>query len=170
MHKIEVFYDHTCPYCLRGLECFTRLVKDYPQAEIAWRPVEAHPKVEEPEHLPYADLAVMGAFFARDHAIDLASYNERVFDMYFNEHRKVDDLKVLAQAVEPLGIDPKAFVAALADDTYTKELAEANDYAYEVNKVWAVPSFVCGDVRLDAVGGVGVTEEQLASFLQDCCG
>ncbi len=169
MNKIEVFFDHTCPYCLRGLGCFTQLLVDYPQAEIAWLPVEAHPKVEEPEHKPYADLAVMGAFFARDHGIDLAAYNERVFDMYFHEHQQIDDPQVLAEAVKPLGIDTGAFVTALTDGTYTKALAEANDYAYEVNKVWAVPSFVCGDKRLDAVGGVGVTEEQLAAFLQDCC-
>ena len=169
MAKIEVFFDHTCPFCLRGLDCFTRLLGDYPPAEIAWMPVEAHPKVEEPEHKPYADLAVMGAFFARDHGIDLALYNKRVFDMHHNEHKQVDNPQALAEAVKPLGIDTEAFVTALTDGTYVKTLAEANDYAYEVNKVWAVPSFVCGNKRLDAVGGVGVTEEQLAAFLQDCC-
>ena len=170
MPQIEIFYDHTCPYCFRGLACFTQLVKDYPQAEMVWRPVEAHPKVEEPEHMPYADLAVMGAFFARDHGIDIAAYNDRVFDMYFNEHQKVDDARVLAEAVKPLGIDTETFAAALTDSTYEKALAEANEHAYITNKVWAVPSFVCGDKRLDAVGGVGVTEKQLAAFLRDCCG
>jgi Predicted dithiol-disulfide isomerase involved in polyketide biosynthesis len=170
MPKIEVFYDHTCPYCFQGLASFTRLVEDYPQAEIAWCPVEAHPKVEEPEHVPYADLAVIGAFFAQDYGIDLAAYNERVFDMYFNEHQQVDDPRMLAEAVKPLGIDTEAFVTALMDGTYEKALAKANRHAYITNKVWAVPSFVCGNKRLDAVGGVGVTEEQLAAFLQDCCG
>jgi len=170
MPKIEVFYDLTCPYCNSGLACFLRLVRDYPQAEIAWKPVEAHPKVEEPEHMPYADLAVMGAFFACDHSIDLAMYNECIFDMYFNKHLAVDDPQALATAIKPLKIDTAAFVAALTAGTYAKALAEANDYAYEVNKVWAVPSFIFGDKRLDAVGGIGVTEAQLAAFLRDCYG
>lgn len=170
MNKIEVFYDHTCPFCLRGLDCFMRLAADYPQADIVWLPVEAHPKALEPEHTPYADLAVMGAFFARDHGIDLALYNERVFDMYFNKRQQVDDPQVLAQAVKPLGIDAEAFVTALTDGRYAEALAQANSYAYEVNKVWAVPSFICGNKRLDSIAGVGVTEEQLADFLQDCCG
>jgi len=170
MPKLEVFYDLTCPYCNSGLACFLRLARKYPRAEIAWKPVEAHPKVEEPEHMPYADLAVMGAFFARDHGIDLATYNERVFDMYFNKHLAVDDPLALAAAVTPLGIDAAAFVAALTDGAYAKALAEANDYAYEVNKVWAVPSFVFGDKRLDAVGGIGVTKAQLKAFLEDCYG
>ena len=170
MNKIEVFYDLTCPYCLRGLNSFLRLAADYPQADIAWLPVEAHPKVLEPEHKPYADLAVMGAFFARDHGIDLALYNERVFDMYFNERRQVDDPQALARAVKPLGIDSEAFVAALTDGRYEEALAQANSYAYEANKIWAVPSFICGDQRLDAAEGVGVSEEQLAAFLKECCG
>lgn len=170
MPKLEVFYDHTCPYCYRGLEVFKRLLTQYPQADIAWLPVEAHPKVEEPEHKPYADLAVMGAFFARDHGIDLVQYNDYVFDMYFEKRQKVDDVNALAEAVAPLGIDQAAFVADLTDGTYEKALAEANDYAYEVQKVWAVPSFVCGDRRVDAVGGIGVTEEELAALLADCYG
>lgn len=168
MPKLEIFYDHTCPYCYRGLACFSRLLQDYPIAEIVWRPVEAHPKVEEPEHRPYADLAVMGAFFAHDHGIDIAAYNERIFDMYYGKRQKVDDPRALAAAVTPLGIDAGAFVAALTDGSYEAALAAANDYAYEENKVWAVPTFVFGDKRLDAKEGVGVTEAQIATFLQHC--
>lgn len=168
MPKLEVFYDHTCPYCLRGLASFMQLLSEYPQAEIVWCPVEAHPKVEEPEHKPYADLAVMGAFFARDHGIDLAAYNERVFDMYFTQRQKVDDPQALADAVAPLGIDAAEMVAALTGGTYEKALEEANRYAYEANKVWAVPTFVFGGKRLDAREGVGVTEAQLDGFLKDC--
>ena len=168
MPKLEVFYDHTCPYCLRGLASFMQLLPDYPQAEIVWCPVEAHPKVEEPEHKPYADLAVMGAFFARDHGVDLAAYNACVFDMYFTQHQKVDDPQTLANSVTQLGIDAEAMAAALTEGTYEKALEDANRYAYETNNVWAVPTFVFGSKRLDAKEGVGVTEAQLADFLQDC--
>jgi hypothetical protein len=48
-------------------------------------------------------------------------------------------------------------------------MLDANDYAYEQKGVWAVPTFVCGDIRLDAVGGVGITKQQLDDFLKKCC-
>lgn len=168
MAKLEIFYDLTCPYCYRGLASFVRLLREYPQAEVVWRPVEAHPKVEEPEHKPYADLTVMGALFAQGNGVDIAAYNERVFGMYFGERRQVDDPQALADAVAPIGIDRQAFLAALKDGAYRQALAEANAHAYEANKVWAVPTFVLGERRLDAKEGVGVTEEQLAAFLADC--
>lgn len=170
MPKVEVFYDHTCPYCYRGLGYLAHLLPDFPMAEIVWRPVEAHPKVEEPNHRPYADLAVMGAFFARDHDVDIAAYNGRVFDMYYGRREKVDDARALAEAVAPLGLDTDALIAALEGGVYADALTKANDYAYETNKVWAVPTFVFGDKRLDAKEGVGVTEEQLAAFLRGCYG
>lgn len=168
MPKLEIFYDFTCPYCYRGLALFARLLQNYPMAEILWKPVEAHPKVEEPEHKPYADLAVMGAFFASDHGIDIAAYNERIFDMYYIRGKKVDDPQALAEAVAPLGIHAKAFMTALIGGAYASALAAANDYAYEENKVWAVPTFIFGNKRLDAREGVGVTAAQLAGFLEDC--
>lgn len=170
MPKLEVFYDLTCPFCNSGIATFMKLLKHYPQAEVVWLPVEAHPKDEEPEHKPYADQAVMAAFFARDHGVDLSAYNERVFDMHFNKRRNVDNPETLAEALAPLGIDKAALTAALEGGVYAKALAEANDYAYEVKKVWAVPTFVFGDIRRDAVGGVGVTEEEMVSLLQECYG
>lgn len=169
MPKLDVFYDLTCPYCYRGLASFASLLPDYPQAEIVWRPVEAHPKGEEPWHKPYADVAVMGAFFARDHGVDIADYNACVFDMYYGRHQQVDDPQAIVDAVAaPLGLDGDAMLRALTDGTYAAALAEANAYAYEANKVWAVPTFVCGDKRLDAQEGVGVSAEQLAALLQAC--
>ena len=147
-----------------------RLIKKYPQAEVAWRPVEAHPKSEEPEHIPYADLAVMGALFARDHAIDLSVYNDRMFEMYFTKHFSVDDPLALASAVAPLGIEKVEFINALTNGAYAHALAEANNYAYKTNKIWAVPAFIFGDKRLDSVEGVGVTETQLSNFLRECYG
>ena len=130
--------------------------------------MEAHPKIEEPDHKPYADLAVQGAFYIRGINGDERAYNERVYKAIFEERMKADDISVLVKCAEEIGIDAAAFEAALKNANYEK-VQEANDYAYEVNKIWCVPSFVCGEKRLDAVGGVGVTPEQLDTFLADCC-
>jgi predicted DsbA family dithiol-disulfide isomerase len=164
--KIEMFFDHTCPFCYRGHNYLMGLLPKYPDVQILWRPIEAHPKIEEPEHKPYEDLAVQGALFVRDMGGDELAYHERVYRAIFEEHLKADDISVLTRCAGEIGAETAAFEAALRSAKYEKVQREANDYAYEINKVWCVPSFVCGDKRLDAIGGVGVTPEQLDSFWQ----
>ena len=169
MADFELFFDHTCPYCYRGHGYLKELLARYPGVKVAWRPVEAHPKVEEPEHKPYEDLAVQGAFFVRAHNPELElAYHERIYKANFEEHKAVDDVAVLAKCAAELGVDAAAFEAALRNGTYAKALAEANDHAYEEQKIWAVPSYVCGEKRLDAVPGVGVTKDQIEALIKDC--
>jgi len=169
MPQIEMFFDLTCPYCYRGHKDLMEVLPGFDAAQILWRPVEAHPKTEEPEHKPYADLAVQGALFVRNAGGDELAYNERVYRAVFDEGLTPDDPAVLAQCAKDVGVDEVAFTAALKRGTYEQALREANDYAYEQNKVWAVPTFVCGKIRLDAVEGVGVTKDQLKAFLTRCC-
>ena len=169
MADFELFFDHTCPYCYRGHAYLMELLPKFPNAKIAWRPVEAHPKVEEPEHKPYEDLAVMGAFYIREHYPDLElKYHERVYKAHFDERKAVDDIATLKRCAAEIGADAEAFEAALKNGVYTEALKEANDHAYETQKVWAVPSYVCGDKRLDSVPGVGVTKDQIEALLKAC--
>ena len=171
MAEFELFFDHTCPYCYRAHEYLKELLPKFPGAKIAWRPVEAHPKVEEPEHKPYEDLAVRGSFFIREHCPGLElAYHERVYKAHFTDRKAVDDIAVLAQCAADIGADGAAFAAALKNSDYVQELADANDHAYETQKVWAVPSYVCGDKRLDSAPGVGVTISQLEALLKECFG
>jgi len=169
MADFELFFDHTCPYCYRAHAYLKELLPGFPNAKIAWRPVEAHPKVEEPEHKPYEDLAVQGAFFVREHNPELElAYHERVYKAQFVDRIAVDDAAALAAYVGGIGVDAVAFKAALDNGVYAQALKEANDHAYEVQKVWAVPSYVCGDKRLDSKPGVGVTKAQLEALLKEC--
>ncbi|MDR0248079.1 MAG: DsbA family protein [Oscillospiraceae bacterium] len=167
MPKIEVFFDHTCPYCYRGLAELESLLPRFPSAEIVWRPVEAHPKVEEPEHKPYADLAVRGALYMREAGKE-EEYNRSVFKAYFERRLPPDDVETLAACAAECGESAERFAAALRGGEYESELQEANDYAYGPMKVWAVPAFVCGQKRLDSVAGIGVTRGQLEAFLREC--
>ena len=169
MTKIEMFFDHTCPYCYRGHALLMELLPKYPAAEILWRPIEAHPKIEEPEHRPYQDLAVQGGLFVRDTGGDELAYHERVYKAIFEERLAPDDTAVLVKCAGDIGVDTAAFEDAIKAAKYERAGHEANDYAYEDNQVWAVPTFVCGDKRLDAVPGVGVTKGQLEALLRDCC-
>ncbi|MDR1061515.1 MAG: DsbA family protein [Clostridiales bacterium] len=166
MPKLEVFFDHTCPFCYRGHGYLKELLPKYPGADIAWRPVEAHPKVEEPEHMPYEDLAVQGALFVKEHGGDELAYHERLYRAYFEERKRIDDIASLAELAKELGLDADAFAQALEGKVYEKALQQANDHAYEEQKVWAVPTFVSDDGRrLDSVPGVGVTKEQVGELL-----
>jgi predicted DsbA family dithiol-disulfide isomerase len=168
MQAIEVFFDHTCPYCYRGLAAFAELLPQYPGLAVTWRPVEAHPVEEEPEHLPHAHLAVQGALCVCAAGGDEAAYNDNVFKAVFEKRLPPDDIGVLKQCAAQAGADEAAFTQALTDEELTQARLRANDYAYEQNAVWAVPTFVCGELRLDAALGVGVTKEQIGDFLSRC--
>ncbi len=169
MPAIELFFDHTCPYCYRGHAALMQLLPDFPAAEILWLPVEAHPRLEEPWHKPYEDLAVQAALFVRSQGGDELAYHERVYRAVFEEHRAVDDIGVLVALCAELGLPKDALQHALREGTFAKEQLAANAYAYGQKKVWAVPTLVCGQRRLDAVENVGITQAQLKAFLEDCC-
>ena len=169
MPVIEVFFDYTCPYCQQGLGYLRELLPDYPHVRIDWKPVEAHPRLEEPWYNPHVDLAVQGALFVKSRGGDERAYHERVLRAYAEERQALDDIEVLAACAGELGLPAREFRDALESGAFAKEQVEANAYAYGPQKVWAVPSLVCGEKRLDAVPNVGVTREQVKKLLEDCC-
>jgi len=152
------------------LEYLSEVLPKYPSAEILWKPVEAHPRHEEPDHRPYVDLIVQGCLYFQETGGDELAFTNRVYKAHFDENLNVEDVSVLVKCAAESGVaDAAAFEAALKSAKYEKAMLDANDYAYEEKGVWAVPTFVCGDIRLDAVGGVGITKQQLDEFLKKCC-
>jgi len=142
----------------------------YPGVEILWKPIEAHPRHEEPDHRPYVDLIVQGCLYIQETDGDVLAFTNRVYKAHFDEGLNVEDISVLVKCAEESGVaDVTAFEKALRNATYEKAMLDANDYAYEQKGVWAVPTFVCGDIRLDAVGGIGITKNQLDKFFKKCC-
>jgi len=141
----------------------------YPNIEILWRPVEAHPRHEEPDHRPYVDLIVQGCLYIQEVGGDELAFTQRVYKAHFDEGLNVEDISVLVKCAAESGVaDVDEFKNALTSAKYEKAMLDANDYAYEQKGVWAVPTFVCGDVRLDAVGGIGITKQQLEIFFEQC--
>lgn len=168
MPAVQVFFDYTCPFCRRAHGYYRELLPDFPEIRLEWRPVEAHPRTEEPWYNPHVDLAVQGALFVKDRGGDEPAYHERIIDAHFKERRAVDDIEVLAECAGELGLPAGEFRAALTQGTYAARQLEANAYAYEKNKVWALPTLICGDKRLDAVEGIGVSKEQVRTFFEAC--
>ena len=152
------------------MDYLAEVLPKYPNAEILWRPVEAHPRNEEPDHRPYVDLAVQGCLYILETGGDMLAFANRVYKAHFEERSNVEDISVLVKCATESGVaDITAFRAALENATYEQAMLDANDYAFEQKGVWAVPTFVCGDIRLDAVGGVGITKQQLDEFFKKCC-
>lgn len=163
MPKMEVFYDYECPYCMRGVEYLMKHISDYPEVEVEWRPVEGHPRPED--HPPHTDLAIQGYYFAVENGVDPVVYNARLFEAMHADRIDVEDPAELAEYVKDL-VDKDAYEKALRDGTYREVQEAGNDLAYDERDVWFIPVFIMGDDRVDAEGGVGVTEEAVVNLLK----
>lgn len=166
---IEVFFDYTCPYCYRGHQALLGLLPRYPSAALLWRPVEAHPITREPWFAPHSHLANQGALFVADCQGDALAYHQRIYQAHYREGLPIDDIPTLAMLAGQLGLDAQAFEAALSEGRYQQAQRQANAYAFGTSKVWAVPTLVLGDTRLDAVEDVGITSAQIEAFLTKVC-
>jgi len=162
MNKLEVFFDYACPFCLRGHEYLAELHQLFPQIEIEWHPCEAHPRPEV--HSPYSDLCIQGMFFAQDHGVDIWAYHDRMYKAALKDRADIGDINVLADIVKDL-LNTDDFCKSLQSGEYAKVQLDANQYAFEKSGVWAVPSYRMNGKKLDSVENVGVTKEQLATFM-----
>lgn len=162
MRQLEVFFDYTCPFCLRGHEYLVQLLPGQADIEIVWRPCEAHPRPEQ--YGQHSDLCIQGLFFAQDNGADIWAYHERLYSAVHKKHIDIENVDALVDCVKGL-LDAKAFRDALACGVYAKKLLEFNDYAYEHSGVWALPSYRMNGKKLDSIEGIGITKQQLASFM-----
>ncbi|MEA4897997.1 MAG: DsbA family protein [Christensenellaceae bacterium] len=165
MADFEVFFDFSCPFCHRVLNDLKDLLKQYPDARTLWRPIEAHPVEEEPGYGTHADRAVEAALFVREHGGDERSFIEHMLRAVFDSGRSANDPGVLKLCAAAAGADPEALEQALSTRRYDDARLRANRHAFQDRGVWAVPAFVAGALRLDAVEGVGLTPAQVEDFL-----
>lgn len=164
MCRLEVFFDYACPYCLRGHEYLKRLCPCHPEIAVVWHPCEAHPRPDR--YGPHSHLCIQGLFFMWEHGADLWAYHDRMFRAALTDRADIEDIDVLARYARGLA-DTRAFREALRTGTYRRAQREANVFAWEENRLNAVPSYRMDGRRLDSVEDVGVTEKQLALFLKN---
>ncbi|MDR3240265.1 MAG: DsbA family protein [Clostridiales bacterium] len=161
MRKLEVFFDYACPYCHRGHGYLQKLIGDYPDVEIVWRPCEAHPR---PERGPHSDICIQGMYYVLDHGANIWAYHDRMFKACLKDRIDFENIDALSDYVRDI-VDEDGFRLSVSRGDYMKIQRQGNDYAYEQCGVWAVPSYRMNGIVLDAVAGVGVTREQVKNLL-----
>ena len=159
--KMEVFFDYSCPYCLKGHEYLEALYKQFADIEIVWCPCEAHPR---PEPGPHSDLALQGLFYAIENGADVWEFHKRMYHALLKDRIDKENVDVLAECVKDI-VDVADFKQAIISGKYADVQQGMNDHAYEVSGVWAIPSYRMDGEKLDSVAGIGVTKEQLREFM-----
>lgn len=163
MSQLEFFYDYTCPFCMRGYEALLKQLDQHPDIEVLWRPCDVNPV---PVSNPYfSNLGIQGFFFAQDEGCDLIEYNTRVFRAANVDRVGRHDRAAFAEYVKDL-LDPQASIEVLENEKYKDKQIEGNDYAYEQNGVWYIPALRMNGKKLDASGGLGLSEKQIEKFLK----
>lgn len=159
---LEVFFDYSCPFCLRGHEDLLAVLNKAPNVTIKWLPVEAHP---HPEGGPHTDVMHQALLFAMEQNIDIMPFHERMYEALHTDRIDRENIDVLVEYLKEY-LAPDALREALASKRYEAAQMGVNDYAYEESGVWALPSFRLNGGKLDSIEMVGVTREQIGEFLE----
>lgn len=162
-HKLEVFFDYACPYCLLAHEYLMELLPRYPEIEVVWRPCESHPRPDR--YGPHSDLCIQGMFYALEHGADIHAYHDAVYKAALRTRVNVEDIGALADCVRGL-LDADSFCASLKSGKYAKAQREANRYAFGKCGVWVVPAYRMNGKKLNSVEDIGVTKEMLRDFIE----
>lgn len=194
--KVKVFFDYICPFCYVGLKYLEDLLPEYDFIEIEWRAVEAHPKTEPKmdisdsietweqkigsmvrqaglefqvpvSPIPRSDKAFEAMHYIVEHKGDVEKYHKNIFRAIFLEKKNVENHAVILSCAEGCGVDLEELENSLLAGTYSEKQQQSLSYAYEDKRIAFVPTFISGQKRLDAVGGVGVTREQVKQFLDN---
>lgn len=160
--RLEVFFDYACPYCFKAHKHLTELKPDYPNVDIVWHPCESHPRPER--YGPHSDLCIQGYFFAVENGVDIWVYHERMYRAALKEHVDIENMDALSAYVGDI-VDADAFRLALHQGIYRRALAEVNELAFQQSGVWVVPAYRMEGRKMDAVEDIGISREQLRSFL-----
>jgi predicted DsbA family dithiol-disulfide isomerase len=167
MTKVQVFYDYECPYCKRGYEDLLEALPFFPEIEIEWRPIEAHPRPESSR--PHTDLCIQAFYAAQDLEAAMDAFHRALFQAAAVEGQNVENSGVLAKALKGI-VDETKLLEILRSGKYASKVKDNNDLAYEKNEVWYVPAFRVPEgkaaLRLDAKGGVGVSLGEIKRFLE----
>ena len=166
MTKLQIFYDYECPFCKRGYEDLVELLPAFPELEIEWRPIEAHPR---PENFGiHTDLCIRSFYIAQELGSDMSAFHKAMFHAVVTDGKNVEKDEVIANVVKGI-VDSAKLLELLKSGKYIENVNENNDLAYEKNKVWYLPAFRIpgkNTPRLDAKGGIGVSREEIREFLE----
>ena len=161
--ELEVYFDYICPYCLRGHEYLLELLPQYPDLIVKWFPCEAHPRPES--YGRHSDLCARGMYVALESSANLLEYHNSMYRAALKDGADIENSNVLLRYTEGI-LDREKFKLALSDGLYEDRLLENNRLAWDKHGFQAVPSYRMGEKILKSKLGVGVSKEQLASFIR----
>ena len=128
MAVMQFFYDYECPYCKTGYEYLLEQIVNYPDIEIEWRPIEAHPLPEE--HPPHTYLACQSYYAAKELGADMRVFHDKMYQAVAFERQNVEDPEVLCKILKET-VDTVLFRELLTAGKYSYQIFEYNDLAYE---------------------------------------
>ncbi len=162
--KIEAVFDFLCPYCYEGIKQFMDILPEFQDLEVIWRPCESHPRPEYASQ--HSDLATAAFFCVRDAGGDLPLFINKVYDAWFVNRKRIDDINLLSSLAGECGGDREKTFKALSEGRYAEEVNEANIYAWDELGLEAVPSYICGGKRALSRGGVLVPVEKVMDIIK----
>ena len=165
--KVEVFFDYACPFSRKANEFLMQLLPEFPDIQPIWRPCEAYPRPSSHELHPHSDLCIQAMFFAADQGVDLCEFHNLTFSLIHETDTNVENIDSLAAALSSL-LDAKNLRRALTMSKYRQIQEDANKYAFEQSGIWTLPAYRMEGRRLDSALDIGVTLEQLHTFLKTC--
>ncbi|AEW92462.1 MULTISPECIES: DsbA family oxidoreductase [Streptomycetaceae] len=177
---IDVWFDYICPFSLITRRV---LQEALPRQDVVleWHPFEVNPDcavevgeyprgIWEAEVRPLAErvgvelpsppgtplrrsrMAFLGYQFALDHGVGTA-YTERVSTAYFHEWADISDPVELTRLAAEVGLDPRAYRAAILSERYTRRHLDAVAEARGRHGVTMVPTVAIGPWRREGVPG-----------------
>ncbi len=164
MKEVEVFFDYVCPFCNEGIRQFLEILPEYPDVKVIWRPCESHPRPEFARI--HSDLAIQMFFCLQEQGGDLIKYHLKIFDDWFQEKKRIDDIDLLGEIAADCGADEAEVRAALKENKYAKDVDEANRYAWEEKNLYAVPSYISGDKQALSKDGRLVSIQNVRELLE----
>lgn len=162
--KLTVYFDYICPYCYRGLTDLMDLLPQFPDLSVKWVPCEAHPR---PERMwLYSDIASQAMLYIQENSGDLIQFHQEVFHAHFKDHKRIDDINLLASIGEDCGVNYQEMKNALDHEIYAKRVKEHDALVWEQLRFAAVPSYELDGQMLKSIEDVMITKEKLKKFLK----
>ena len=160
---MKVYFDFLCPYCYRGVTDLLELMDKYPELDIDWQPVEAHPR---PEYAwQYSDIASQGLLYIKEHGLNEAEYCRLVYKAHYKDNKRIDDIGTLSRIAESIGADRAGFENALKSKRYEQAVLDNNDLVWERLRYDAVPDYIEGDKELLSIEDHMISKDRLEDFI-----
>jgi predicted DsbA family dithiol-disulfide isomerase len=172
--KIKVYSDFVCAFCFLATGPLDEVIKEK-DVEVEWMPFELRPspspkidprtqprvmevwnsfiyptakklglEIKFPHFRSYTHLAFEGYQFAKEHGKG-NEFHHRVFIAHFQEEQNIEDIEVLTNLAEEVGLSQGVFKEALVSRKYREIHQKAIKHAHQEAQIMVVPTFVIGD-------------------------